>query len=61
MGHWTNDEIGAAVQTWLKMRVELSQLERLNEIQLSSVQISFKPTFYSYFKEIVTGEYHYIS
>ena len=23
MGHWTNDEIGVAVQGWLWMRVEL--------------------------------------
>ena len=33
MGHWTNDEIGAAVQNWFRVRVELSPLERLNEIQ----------------------------
>ena len=23
MGHWTNDEIGVAVQSWLGVRVEL--------------------------------------
>ena len=50
--HWTNDEIGVAVQSWLWGRVELmawelSRLKRLNEIQGSSVHISIKPTFYS--------------
>ena len=58
MGHWTNHEIGVAVQSLLRERVELSRLERLNEIQWSRVQISLKPNFYSYFKESVSGEYH---
>ena len=61
--HWTNDEIGVAVQSWLWVRAEpkawqLSRLERLNGIQWSWVQISLRPTFYSYFKEPVSGEYH---
>ena len=42
--HWTNDETGVAVQSWLCVRVELmawllSRLDRLNGIQWSLVQI----------------------
>ena len=56
IGHWTNDEIGAAVQSRLWVQVELmawylSRLERLNEIQWSWVQIPLGPTFCSCFKE----------
>ena len=61
--HWTNDEIGVAVQIWHWVRVELrawylSWLERLNGIQWLRVQIPLRPTFYSYFKESFSGEYH---
>ena len=35
-----------------------SRLERLNGIQWSCVQIPLRPTFYSYFKESFSGEYH---
>ena len=63
MWHWTNDEIGVPVQSWLWVRVELmawylSRLESLYGIQWSWVQIPLRPTFYSYFKESVSGEYH---
>ena len=64
MWHWTNDEIGVAVQSWLWVRVELmawklSRLERLNGIQWSWVQVPLRPTFYSYFKESFGDEYHF--
>ena len=58
MWHQGNDEIEVAVQSWLRVWVELSRLERLKEIQWSCVQVSLKPTFYSYFKEYISGEYH---
>ena len=63
MSHWTNDEIGVAVQSWLWVRVELmtwqlSRLECLNGIQWSWGQIPLRPTFYSYFKESFGDEYH---
>ena len=35
-----------------------SRLERLNGIQWSWVKIPLRPTFYSYFKESSSGEYH---
>ena len=34
------------------------ELERLNGIQWSWVQIPLRPTFYSYFKESFSDEYH---
>ena len=40
------------------MAKEVSRLERLNGIQWSWVQIPLRPTFYSYVKESVSGEYH---
>ena len=57
IGHWANDEIGLAVQSWLWVRVELmawqlSRLERLNGIQYSWVQIPIKPTFYSFLSAV---------
>ena len=63
MWHWTNDEIGVAGQSWLWVWVELmvwqlSLLECLKGIQWSWVQIPIRPSFYSYFKESVSGEYH---
>ena len=63
MWHWTNDEIGVVVQSWLWVQVELMtwklcQLECLNGIQWSWVQLPLESTFYSYFKESVSGEYH---
>ena len=36
----------------------LIRLERLNGIQRLWVQIPLRPTFYSYFKESFSGEYH---
>ena len=36
----------------------LEQLECLNEIQWSWVQIPLRLTFFSYFKEFSSGEYH---
>ena len=36
----------------------LSGLEHLNGIQWPWVQIPLRPTFYSYFKESFSGEYH---
>ena len=61
--HWTNDEIGVAVQSWFWVQVvfmawKLSWLERLNRIQWLWVQIPLRPTFYGYFKESFSGEYH---
>ena len=61
--HWTNDEIGVVVHSWLWVRVELMtwklcQLECLNGIQWSWVQLPLESTFYSYFKESISGEYH---
>ena len=58
MSHWTNNEIEAAVESWLWLRVELmawklSWLERLNRIQWSWVQTPLRPTFYSYFREYI--------
>ena len=63
MWHWSKDEIGVAVQSWLLVRVKLMALqliwlEHLNGIQWSWVQIPVRPTFYTYFKESVSGEYH---
>ena len=63
MRHWANDEIGVPVHSWLWMRIKLmawylSWLERLNGIQWSWIQIPLRPTFYGYFKEFVSGEYH---
>ena len=63
MWHWTNDEIGVVVQSWLWVQIELMtwklcQLECLNGIQWSWVQLPLESTFYSYFKESVSGEYH---
>ena len=61
---WTDDNIGVAVQSWLNaswadgLIVKVSQLKRLNGIQWSWVQIPLRPTFYSYFKESFSGEYH---
>ena len=42
----------------LNSRPDGSQLEHLNGIQWSWVQISLMPTFYSYFKESFGAEYH---
>ena len=39
-------------------RNEMWQLEHLNGFQWSWVQISLGPTFYSYFKESFSDEYH---
>ena len=63
MWHWTNDVIGVAVQSSLFFRVELmacwlSRLERLNGIQWTWVQIPLMPTFFSYFNESFSDEYH---
>ena len=63
MWHWTNNEIGVAVQSCPRVQVELmawwlSPLGHLNEIQWSWVQIPLTSTFYSYFKESVNAEYH---
>ena len=63
MWHWTDNEIGVAVQSWLWVRVELmawyqSRLQHLNRIQWCCFQIQLRPTFYSYFKESVSSEYH---
>ena len=63
MWHWTKDELGVAVQSCLWMQVELmawefSRLERLNGIKWSWVQFPHRPTFYSYFQESVSDEYH---
>ena len=42
--HWTDDEIGVAVQNWLWVWVELmAWTERLNRIQWSLVQIPLRP------------------
>ena len=61
--HWKNDEIGVAIQSWFWVGVEFmawqfSQLERLNGIYWSWVDIPLRPTFYSYFKESFSGKYH---
>ena len=40
------------------MALQLIWLEHLNGIQWSWVQIPVRPTFYTYFKESVSGEYH---
>ena len=40
------------------MAWQLSRLERLNGIQYSWVQIPLRTTFYSYFQECFTDEYH---
>ena len=63
MWHWTNDEIGVAVQSFLWVWVELmiwqlSRLEHLNENPWSRFQIPARTNFYCYFKEFFSGEYH---
>ena len=64
MWHWTNDESGVTVQSWLWVQVErmaqdeFSQLERLKKIKWSWVPMPLKATFYSYFQESLSGEYH---
>ena len=63
MWHWRNNEIRVAVQSCLWVRVELKAsklipLERLNGSQWSWIQIPLSRTFYSYFEESVSGEYH---
>ena len=47
------------IHTYIFRRSDrMSRLERLNGIQWSWVQIPLRPTFYSYFKESFSGEYH---
>ena len=63
MWDWTKNEIWGAGQGWLWVRVELMasyliQLEPLNWIHCSWVELPFTSTFYSYFKESFGGEYH---
>ena len=63
MFHLTNNEIGVTAQSWLWVWVELkawmlSRLEDVNIIQWSWVQIPLRPSFYSYFKEPVSGQNH---
>ena len=60
---WTNDKIGVATQSMLWLRVEvmtwqISRLEHLNGIQWSRFQVPLRPTFYSYFNEYFSSEYH---
>ena len=61
--HWTKDEIGVAVESWLWAQVELMAWElkllgRLNQIHWSWVQILLRSTLYSYFQESFSGKYH---
>ena len=63
MWHWTNHQIEVAIQIWLWVRVELmgwelSQLEHLNRIQRSWVQIPLWPIFHSHFKESDSSEHN---
>ena len=51
--NWSNSTKFALSATWTHCR-----LERLNGIQWSWVQLTLTPTFYSYFEESVSGDYH---
>ena len=61
--HWTNNKTVVAAKSWLwvwlePMAWQLIRLELLNGIQWSWIQIPFRSTFYSYFKESFSGKYH---
>ena len=46
------------IKMYIMYELRVSWLERLDRIQWSWVQIALRSTFYSYFKESVSGEYH---